>query len=143
MAPGFGPALACKLIPKGFIIDSGPRTNCFIYSDIATAPALPIPQQMVIDVRVQIAAGPTIDAALQIAAATIAAGGAGWQTAGPGPANGSVNRTPINIAAFGGAATAAATGTGFNTINVRVAPSATMSQTTGGIVAFKVPIRRI
>ena len=132
-----GPTLACKLIPKGFIIDSGDRVLCFIYSDIAVA--VGVPQQMVIDVRVQIAAGPTIDAAIQIASVTIPAAAAGWTTAGAG----SVNRTDINIAAFGGAATAAATGTGLNTINIHVAPSAAMSATTGGIVAFKVPIKRI
>lgn len=132
-----GPAIACKLIPKGFVIDSGDRALCFIYSDIVTGGAAP--QEMNIDVRVQTAAGPNIDAPLQIAFETIPAAGAGWQTAG----DGSVNRTIINIPAFGGATTAAATGTGFNTINIFVEPTAAMSQTTGGIVAFKVPIKRI
>ena len=132
-----GPALACKLIPKGFIIDNGDRVECFIYSDIAVA--LSVPQQMVIDIRVQEAAGPNINLPILVAFATIPAGAAGWITAGAG----SVNRTPINIATFGGAATAAATGTGFNTINIHVTPFAAMSATTGGIVAFKVPIRRI
>ena len=132
-----GAALACKLIPKGFIIDNGDRALCFIYSDIAVA--LGVPQQMIIDVRVQIAAGPTIDVPLQIASVTIPAAAAGWLPSGIG----SVNRTVINIAAFGGAATAAATGTGFNIINVLVTPNAAMSATTGGIVAFKVPIKRI
>lgn len=127
-----GPAMACKLIPKGFIIDNA---NCFIYSDIATGAGAP--QAMGIDVRVQIAAGPNIKAPLSIASASIGAASLGWQTAG----DGSVNKTPINIAV--GAATAAATGTGFNTINIFIKPTAAMSATTGGIVAFKVPIRRI
>ncbi len=130
-----GPALACKLIPKGFIISEGKL--CFIYTDTATIGL--VPQQMDIDVRAQTAAGPTIELAHQLVTTTIPAGGAGWQTAG----DGSVNTPDIQITFGSAAAKEAATGTGFNTINVHITPMMPMNSTNGGIVAFKVPITRI
>ena len=130
-----GPALACKLIPKGFIISEDKL--CFIYTDIPTA-AL-VPQQMNIDVRAQTAAGPTIELAHQLVTTTIPAAAGGWQTAG----DGSVNTADIQITFGSAAAKEAATGTGFNTINVHITPTVQMEPANGGIVAFKVPITRI
>ena len=93
-------------------------TKCYLFSD--RAQGLGRPQQMSVTVKVQSIAGPEINAPLNILQTdpTTMNAGSGWALAG----DGSINRTNIAIPEFiaGSAEELAATGTGFNTVNVTV-----------------------